>query len=94
MATRALIQAKVERSHASMRFSEIYSTAMRFAEIYSGPLPAIRESKASNSTPQKADDAYVSSAAALRGAKGALMALGAEAAAALCLFGLWWFWHV
>jgi hypothetical protein len=66
---------------------------MRFAEIYSGPLPAIRESKPPTSTPQKANDAYVSSAAALRGAKGALMGLGIEAATALCLLGLWWLWR-
>ena len=83
MATRALIQAEANLTHASMRF----------AEIYSGSLPAIPVSKAPASTPQKADDAYVSSAAALRGAKGALMGLGIEAATALCLFGLWWLWH-
>jgi len=65
---------------------------MRFAEIYSGSLPAIPESKAPASTP-KGHCEYLSNAEALRGAKGALTALGAEAATALCLFGLWWFWH-
>ena len=83
MATPALMQTKAELSHASMRF----------AEIYSGPLPAIPVSKAPASAPPKADDVYESSVAALRGAKGALMALGAEATAALCLLGLWWLWH-
>ncbi len=83
MATPARMQTKAERSHDSMRF----------AEIYSGPLPACHQCKAPALAPAKADDMYESSAVALRGAKGALMALGAEAAAALCFFGLWWLWH-
>jgi hypothetical protein len=83
VATRALIQTKVELSDASMRFEEIYS----------GPLPACPECEALASAHPKAKPVYVSGAAALRGAKGALMALGTEAAAALCLLGLWWLWH-
>ena len=83
MATPARMQTKAELSHDSMRF----------AEIYSGPLPACHQCKAPALVPAKADDMYESSAAALRGAKGALVALGAEAATALCFFGLWWLWH-
>ncbi len=83
MATPARILTKAGLSHDSMRF----------AEIYSGPLPACHQCKAPALAPAKADDMYESSAVALRGAKGALMALGAEAAAALCFFGLWWLWH-
>jgi hypothetical protein len=83
VATRALMQTEAELAH----------TAMRFAEIYSGPLPACPERRAPASAPQEAGEDYISSVAALRGAKGALMALGTEAAGALCLFGLWWLWH-
>lgn len=83
MATRALMSAKAELWHASMQF----------AEIYSGPLPASPQCEAPALAPAKADDMYESSVAALRGAKGALMAFGAEAAGALCFLGLWWLWH-
>ncbi len=82
MGIQALKQTKTDQSHASMQF----------AEIYSGPLPASPQCEAPASAP-KADAVYVSSVAALRGAKGALMALGAEAAGALCFLGLWWLWH-
>jgi hypothetical protein len=82
VATRALMPTKAELWHASTRF----------AEIFSGPLPASPQCEAPASAP-KADAVYVSSVASLRGAKGALMALGAEAAGALCFFGLWWLWH-
>ena len=83
VATRALIQTEAERSFASMQF----------AEIYSGPLPSYPECDDLASADRMVLPLHISTAAALRGARGALMALGAEAAAALCLFGLWWLWH-
>ena len=83
MATRALTQTKADLSLDSMRF----------AEIYSGPLPACPEYETLASDRSETKPACVSSAVALRGAKGALMALGAEAVAALCALGLWWLWH-
>lgn len=36
---------------------------------------------------------YVSRAEALRGAKGALIAVGLEVAAAFCIYGIWQLWH-
>ena len=81
MASAGLMQAEVEPWHASMRF----------AEVYSGPLSAFRACEAPV-PPRKAGAVYVSSAAALRGAKGALMAVGLEVVAAivaLCLYGIW-----
>ena len=64
---------------------------MRFAEIYSGRLSALPRCEAHASTP-KPDGVTVSTVVSLRCAKGALMALGLEAAAAvaaLCLYGIW-----
>ena len=81
MATATLIQNNVKPWLASMRF----------AEIYSGALPEFPACQAPAST-RKADPVCVSRAAALRGAKGALIALGLEAAAAavaLCFYGMW-----
>ena len=64
--------------------------SMRLEEIYSGQLASIPITGTHAST-TKADGVYVSSAAALRCARGALIALGLEAAAAavaIFLYGM------
>lgn len=64
---------------------------MRFAEIYSGRLSALPLGVARAAAP-KPGSVTVSTAAGLRCAKGAMMALGLEAAAAvatLCLYAVW-----
>ncbi len=40
------------------------------------------------------DCLYVSRAEGLRGAKGAMTAVGLEVAAAFCLYGIWQLWHL
>jgi hypothetical protein len=43
---------------------------------------------------READGLYVSTRIGLSGAKGALLAIGLEAAAALCLFAAWQLWRI
>ena len=40
------------------------------------------------------DCLYISRAEALRGAKGALTAVGLEVAVAFCIYGIWQLWHL
>lgn len=42
---------------------------------------------------READGLYISTAQGLKGAKGAMMAIGLEAAAAIFLYALWQAWH-
>ena len=79
MAAPALPQPVVDPSNVSMGF----------LEIYSGPLAALPISRRESSAEKTG--VYVSPAASLRCAKGAMMAIGIEMAAAvaavLCLYG-------
>ena len=42
---------------------------------------------------KEADHLSISPADGLKGAKGAAMAIGLEAVAALCFYGMWLIWH-
>jgi hypothetical protein len=67
---------------------EVEPVFMGFLQIYSGPLAAMPLSGAHASS-SKADGASISTAANLACAKGALMALIIEMAAAFTAFGLY-----
>lgn len=87
MSTLGFVHSDVESPHATPRSVEFLSG--RFAEIYSGPLKMLSAGE-DLARGQGVDGVYVSHAKALRCAKGALMALGLEAAAAvvaLCIYG-------
>ncbi|MGO8757933.1 MAG: hypothetical protein ACLQG3_07400 [Terracidiphilus sp.] len=80
MATQALIHSEVERS----------SGLLRVVGIYAGWLPELPLSETEISTP-KVPGARISVASGLGCARGAMMALGIEAAAAvtaICLYGM------
>ncbi len=55
------------------------------------PAPSLREAPAFFDTEEFQSE---SSAGGINCAKGYLMAIGVEAVAALCLFGIWQAWHI
>ncbi|MFZ0743090.1 MAG: hypothetical protein WAM85_01730 [Terracidiphilus sp.] len=70
---------------------ESLTSTVRFTAAYTGLLSAttLTESPAFTqlATPE------ISRAEALRGAKGAMMAIGLESAGVLCFLGVWLAWH-
>jgi hypothetical protein len=82
MAGQVLEEFEVESFHASA-----------LANSYAGPLWAPSDGRASTFR-EEADGLYVSRADSFRCAKGLMVALGMEAAAALCFYGLWHLWHI
>jgi hypothetical protein len=79
-------------SRALSRVEEPYQTWQRI-----GTAPN-RIAEASECDPPafsyEADGLYVSSRAARGGAKAAMMAIGMEAAAAICFTGVWLLWRI
>lgn len=74
-------------SELTHRYLDPYRGATHFEEIYSGPLPRNSADEFAGYAP-KAGQRYVSKESALRGARGILVALGLEAAAAAVVFGV------
>lgn len=70
-------------------YIEPMHSATHFEEIYSGPLPRISADEFAGSAPRPSQR-YVSKESALRGARGILVALGLEAAAAAVVLGVFW----
>ncbi len=71
--------------------TESIENAIWPAAAYRGLIAEASQSQATV-FPAPAVDLTISRVVALQGAKGALMALGIEAAAGLCLFGIWQIW--
>jgi hypothetical protein len=83
MATRALTQPLVGPLHPSLRLRDIYpGSDMAFP---GRAVPAATE---------ESGDLYVSHTDALGGARGAIMAIGIEITAAVCIYGIWQLWHI
>lgn len=81
MASQVLEEYEVEAFHASAR-ANAYGAPSWAPEI--GGAPAFDEEA----------DLLESKASGFRCAKGLLIALGLEAAAALCFYGVWHLWHI
>ena len=82
MASQILQEFEIESFHASA-----------LADTYAAPLWAPSDGEA-DAFYEEADGLYVSRADSFRCAKGLMVALGLEAAAALCFYGLWHLWHI
>jgi hypothetical protein len=83
VATRALTQPQVGPLHPPLRLRETYTgSGMAFPGL---AVPAATE---------ESDDLYVSHSDALGGARGAIMAIGIEITAAVCIYGIWQLWHI
>ena len=64
-----------------------------FTAAYTGPLAAIPRSETTIFS-RPAIPLNISRVETLRGARSAMVAVGLEAAVALCLFGVWGIWHL
>jgi hypothetical protein len=80
-------------SHAFNHFEVEALRANILADAPETPVPASTLYEAFAST-DNADSLSVSTADGLKGATGAMMAIGIEAAAACCIYGVWQIWHV
>ena len=83
MSTRALTQPQVGPLHTPSRLREIYPGSEKASPGRAAPAEI-----------EEADNVYVSNTDALRGARGAIMAIGIEITAAVCLYGIWQLWHI
>ncbi len=81
VASRVLKRTEVEAFRAS-----ITTDASSLVELTS----SAREKSAFT---READGLYISTAQGLKGAKGAMVAIGLEAAAAIFLYAIWLAWH-
>lgn len=73
--------------------AEPLKATMQFPAAYTGPLSAsfLRGAPAFSSFATRPN---ISRVEALRGAKGAMMAIGLEAVAAFCFYGIWQVWRI
>jgi hypothetical protein len=69
------------------------SSSLQHTAAYVGPLPASSIYVAPAFT-RLGGGLEISRAKALGGAKGAMSAIGFEAAAALCVYSIWFLWHI
>ena len=76
----------------ALRQFETTHPSMYITDAYTGFLPST-VSPAASAVPRQPVDLRVPKDA-LNGAKGAVLALGLEAAGAICLCGLWLVWHL
>lgn len=83
MASRAVHHVEVEPVRASVRIRAIYTSPLIATSLDGTPAFA-----------QITDNLNISRVESLRGAKGAMVALGLEAGAALCLFSAWLVLHL
>jgi hypothetical protein len=81
MASPALNHFEVEQLKANL-----------LAKAQDTPVPASAVFKAFAST-HNADSVPIPTCEGLKGAKGAMVAIGIEAAAAFCLYAVWLLWH-
>jgi hypothetical protein len=79
-------------SHAFNHF-EVEALKSNIADAQDCPIPASAVFQAFAST-DNADLLSISTSEGRKGAKGAMMAIGIEAAAALCIYGVWQLWHI
>ena len=83
VSTRALRQPQVGPLHTRLRVREIYPGSEKASPGRAAPAEI-----------EEADNVLVSRTDALRGARGAIMAIGIEITAAVCLYGIWQLWHI
>ena len=80
-------------SHAFNHFEVEALRANILADAPETPVPASTLYEAFGST-DNADPLSIPVSAGLKGATGAMMAIGIEVAAALCIYAVWQVWHI